>query len=112
MRWAPVYLWGAFLLFCTSIPSPPQPGFLPYADKLFHFTGYLILALLACRAKRGVDKRVFLYCALFAAADEVHQSFIPYRNSSLIDFSMNLLGLIIGFLFWRRLSLRLQPKQE
>lgn len=101
MRWFFVYVWASFLIFCTSIPSPPKVSLIPHLDKLFHFFGYLILALLVCMAKREANKKAFFYCTLFAVATEMHQVFIPTRCVSAVDFLFNVLGLLLGFFLWK-----------
>ena len=60
--------------------------------KLGHLTEYAILAMLFWRALRGATRwqtkmsMLFLIasigCAIFAASDEFHQSFVPSRTSS------------------------------
>src|SRR4029453_16128227 len=83
------------------------------ARKCAHVTEYVILALLLWRAFRSVPAlrtrtsivfgTVLLGCALFAASDEFHQTFVKSRTPSvhdvLLDVAGALLGLLIGASF-------------
>ena len=74
--------------------------------KLGHLTEYAILAALLWRAVRsGTDWKskswilflvVWTACAVFAASDEFHQSFVPSRTSSLHDVMIDICGALIG----------------
>jgi VanZ family protein len=85
------------------------------ARKCAHVTEYAILALLLWRALRSlavlrtktlmVFGAALLACALFAASDEFHQTFVKSRTPSLRDVLLDvggaLLGLLIGASFVR-----------
>jgi VanZ family protein len=74
--------------------------------KLGHVTEYAILAVLLWRALRsGQDRKmwilffaVWIACALFAASDEFHQSFVPSRTASAHDVMIDTCGALIGLL--------------
>src|SRR5262245_13581206 len=86
------------------------------ARKCAHVTEYAVLALLLWRALRSIPTLrlktlmlfggVLLGCALFAASDEFHQTFVKSRTPSgrdvLLDVGGALLGLLIGATFARR----------
>ena len=101
-----------------------KPGMSPKAiwtilvvlRKSAHVIEYTVLALLLWRALRSLPAlrtktlmvfgAVLLGCALFAASDEFHQTFIKSRTPSvrdvLLDVGGALLGLLIGVSFARR----------
>ena len=101
-----------------------KPGMSPEAiwttlvvsRKCAHLLEYTVLALLLWRAFRSVSTlraktlmvfgAVLLGCALFAASDEFHQTFVKSRTPSvrdvLLDVGGALLGLLIGASFARR----------
>ena len=74
--------------------------------KLAHLTEYTILAALLWRALRGgtrwqVKMSILFFvawiaCAIFAASDEFHQSFVPSRTASPTDVMIDALGALIG----------------
>ena len=76
--------------------------------KCAHVTEYAILALLLGRALRsGTALRVkmsmlfgtvLLGCAVFAASDEFHQSFVKSRTPSVRDVLLDIVGALIGLL--------------
>ena len=100
-----------------------KPGMSPKAiwiilvvtRKCAHVIKYTVLALLLWRALRSlptlrtktlmVFSAVLLGCALFAATDEFHQTFVRSRTPSvrdvLLDVAGALLGLLIGASFVR-----------
>ena len=85
-----------------------------------HVGEYVVLALLMWRALRwgiNVSMRmstlcavVLLGCALFAASDEFHQTFVASRGASatdvMIDSVGSIVGLLIGTAFERRRSIK------
>ena len=103
-----------------------KPGMSPEAiwtilvvtRKCAHVTEYAVLALLLWRALRSVPtlhaKTLLVFgaalfgCALFAASDEFHQTFVKSRTPSVRDILLDtggaLLGLLIGASFARRRS--------
>jgi VanZ family protein len=76
--------------------------------KVGHVTEYAILAILFWRALRGgeglrtrnwlVFFGAWIACALFAASDEFHQSFVPSRTASVHDVMIDICGALIGLL--------------
>jgi len=74
--------------------------------KCAHLTEYAILALLLWRAlRRGTSLKartsilfivVWLACAVFAASDEFHQSFVPSRTATLGDVLIDIWGALVG----------------
>jgi glycopeptide antibiotics resistance protein len=100
-----------------------KPGISPNAiwiilvvvRKCAHVTEYTALALLLWRALRSLPalhaKRLMVFwavlivCALFAASDEFHQTFVKSRTPSvrdvLLDVGGALIGLLIGASFSR-----------
>jgi len=90
--------------------------------KLGHVTEYAILAILLWRAlgdSKAFKRRIWILfalvwcaCAMFAASDEFHQSFMPSRMPSvddvMIDVCGALLGLAICWLFASRHSIGLE----
>ena len=78
------------------------------ARKCAHVTEYTILALLFWRALRSVPTLhlkplilfsvVLLGCALFAASDEFHQTFVKSRTPSVRDVLWDVAGALLGLL--------------
>jgi VanZ family protein len=74
--------------------------------KLGHLTEYAILAMLLWRALRsgtGWQMKISILfliaavaCAIFAASDEFHQSFVPSRTASPTDVMIDICGALVG----------------
>ena len=77
-----------------------------FVRKAGHLCEYAILATLLWRALRRAAHRerrmsilfvgAWLVCAIFAASDEFHQSFVPSRTASPNDVMIDALGALIG----------------
>lgn len=77
------------------------PALFPHQDKLLHMIQYLVLfvAMFLNRELFG-RKRPFrlmlLAGTLYAATDEIHQSFVPGRDCSAGDILADMAGLALG----------------
>ena len=106
LRWSPPIVWAAVILTLTSLPASqlaPVGAFaFPGADKLVHFGMYGVLGALVARAVgpaaagRALGP-VLVGMALFAAADEWHQRFVPGRSAELPDFAADVAGAAAGY---------------
>jgi VanZ family protein len=77
-----------------------------FVRKAAHLTEYAILAMLLWRAQRGSTpwqtKIPILFliasvaCAVFAASDEFHQSFVSSRTASAADVMIDIGGALVG----------------
>jgi VanZ family protein len=90
--------------------------------KLGHVTEYAILAVLMWRALRGgtvwksktsiLFTIVWIACAVFAASDEFHQSFVPSRTASFHDVMIDICGALIGLSICVALATRKVVKER
>ena len=66
---------------------------------------YVLLVIAFLTRREAFTPLLNLSCAVFAAlygiSDEVHQSFYPYRSSSLFDFVQDVIGISVCFYFIR-----------
>ena len=93
-----------------------------FARKLGHIFEYALLAIFLWRALRsGANLRVkisilvivvWFVCAIFAATDEFHQSFIPSRTASPNDVVIDIFGVVIGLTICMGFALRINRKSE
>src|SRR5215475_7891716 len=105
--WLPLLIWlGVIFLGSTELMSAEgtsrfitpfllwlKPGMSPQTiwtilvvvRKCAHVTEYAVLALL-------------LWCALFAASDEFHQTFVKSRTPSVRDIFLDVVGALVGLL--------------
>ena len=108
-QWRRMLLWGPALLYMTVIfysssQSDPAPALTGVVwDKLLHSSGYALLAILYARGLRGEGLTVWtialgaiLLTSLYAASDEIHQSFTPMRTMDVRDWLADSIGGIAG----------------
>ena len=111
--------WSGVILLFTSWPSPNVDLHVAGADKVVHFSLYAILGALVARALLTPRTRIGLLAALawmtvFGMLDEVHQYWIPGRETSVADWGADILGATVGLLaahLLLSLALRRQDQQ-
>lgn len=89
------------IFYLSSTPDPPLPQMVLHLwDKLLHLAEYLLLGFLWAAAVRGSIRRRLLLgwlaAGLFGLTDELHQSFVPGRDASLLDWIADALGSGLG----------------
>ena len=112
-HWVPVALYAGVIFFLSaqSHPEDQLPSFLlkDVSDKVLHAVEYGILALLCYRAFRwaagpAVARQAVVLAILTASAygitDEAHQLFVPFRESSWLDWLADTIGAVIGAVSW------------
>jgi len=109
--WLPAIFWMGLIFFLSSqteadMPHYPDGKWDWFLKKLAHMAEYGILTLLVWRAISGSigdqAKRRYIWvtpiiCAIYAASDEYHQSFIAGRRSSVLDVVIDTLGILLTF---------------
>jgi len=112
--WTPVVLYAGAIFYLSAQPYPEKqlPLFLleHVSDKVLHAVEYGILALVCYRAFRwGAGPLVarqalalaIVTASVFGITDEVHQFFVPFRESSWQDWLADTIGAVIGAMSWR-----------
>ncbi len=90
-RWLPAIGMMAIIFAASNTPGKALPDFGPVdviVKKAGHVLGYSLLALAYWNGLRFRKDRAwlaFLLAIVYAATDEVHQSFIPGRHPSWVD---------------------------
>ncbi|MBN2586756.1 MAG: VanZ family protein [Candidatus Fermentibacteraceae bacterium] len=90
------------IFYLSSQPSLSiVPPLFPNQDKVFHMLEYLFL-FVAMFTNRMVYRGPYPFGAMFAVGllyavtDEIHQSFVPGRDCSVLDLAADAAGLAIG----------------
>ncbi|MGH7731319.1 MAG: VanZ family protein [Candidatus Eiseniibacteriota bacterium] len=103
--WLPVLAYLGLIQFLGAQPELQVPMLFPNVDKVVHVLEYLVLGVLLARAFRAtLGVAVPIRTALTAvgvgltigAADEIVQSFVPGRMTSLNDLLADATGLLIA----------------
>ena len=110
--WLPLILYCLFIYIQSANPSPEQIPIFPYVDKVLHVTAYGILGILFYRAyqtlrlKDNIKMLMFLSvvsASLYGISDEIHQSFVPFREAEVADVIADILGAASGVLLYQLL---------
>ncbi len=108
--WLPVIIYAAVIFYFSSISGEDVPALFPCQEAVFHIAEYSILALLVSRALKAhkpatpyLRRSLWVMCLviLYAASDELHQSFVPNRDPSLLDIAYDSMGAFIMNIFYR-----------
>ena len=102
--WLPVALWAAVIFAFSSVPSLSTGlGFWDIVlRKLAHLGEFAILGALLARALGRAWPGVVLG-SLYAASDELHQTFVVGRVGAPLDWALDTVGVVAGVaLFLRR----------
>lgn len=90
-RWLPAIFMMAIIFYFSSRPGDALPDFhdLDYlVKKAGHVIGYSLLAISLWYALGEIPRRflsAWVLAVVFAAGDEIHQSFVPGRSATIID---------------------------
>lgn len=107
--WAPVLVYVAIIFVLSAQANLSTPLGFDKADKLMHMLEYGVLGFLLSRALRASARiRSALRVALIVVAvgsligvcDEIFQSFIPGRDSSVEDWLADFTGLLFAQLIY------------
>ena len=110
ISWVLVTSYMAIIFFLSTLPNPTMSHRIAGGGFFLHLIEYGVLGLLLSLAfvNSGVEKRLMLYVflagLLYGATDEIHQSLVPQRTSSLLDLTADGLGSLLGAFSFRRIS--------
>jgi VanZ family protein len=102
VRWGPALAWAAAIFTLSSFSRLPSP---PGTDKTHHFVAYGMLAAAIVwgftdrapgRTTWPVALGALLLASIYGATDEWHQSFVPGRDTSALDWAADTAGAAIA----------------
>ena len=115
--WLPAVLYAGMIFYMSSQSHPEEqlPSFVlkDVSDKVLHAVEYAGLAVLCYRAFRwaagpSVARQALVLAiitaSIYGVTDEVHQFFVPFRESSWLDWLADTTGAAVGALSWRFLK--------
>jgi VanZ family protein len=112
LYWLPLILYCLFIYIQSDHPSPEQIPTFPYVDKVLHATAYGIMGILFYRAyqtlrlKDNIKMLMFLSvisASLYGISDEIHQSFVPFREAEVADVIADMIGALSGVCLYQLL---------
>lgn len=111
--WLPAVLYAGMIFYLSSQSHPDEqlPSFVlkDVSDKVLHAVEYAGLAVLCYRAFRwaagpSVARQALVLAvvtaSIYGITDEVHQFFVPFRESSWLDWLADTAGAAVGALSW------------
>ena len=116
--WGPVCGYAGLIFYLSAQPHPEThlPFVTHFSDKVLHVIEYAVLGALCYRAIRGSGNDswrqqavpvAILLASSYGMSDEVHQAFVPFRESSWLDWLADTVGAALGVTAMRLLlSLR------
>ena len=114
--WGPVCGYAGLIFTLSSLPNPEKTLpelFQLLSDKALHGVEYAVLGGLCYRAFRwgtneSLAQRALLLAivasSLYGLSDELHQSFVPLRESSWLDGVADTIGSAAGAVLARWVS--------
>ena len=105
LYWLPLILYCLFIYIQSAHPSPEQIPSIPFIDKVLHCAAYGIMGILfyrACQTLRIKDNIHMLIlisvvsASLYGISDEIHQSFVPFREAEVADVIADIIGAFSG----------------
>lgn len=92
------FIWICYTIVFSVIKVPPDSRISRFhLDVVFHFSSYLVMAMLGASLIRWWT---VLPVTLIAGGTEITQRFLPYRTADWRDFGTNVLGMAIGLAVW------------
>ena len=109
-RWLPVFLWAVVIFALSSIQQITVAEFFLWdfaAKKVAHLGEYAVLYALILRAIEKKWVLSFFLTMIYAMSDEIHQSFVPGRTASILDFGIDLSGAnLAAYTIWKLNQIR------
>ncbi len=117
----PAILYSILIYFLSSIPQGnfPKLRLLDF-DKIIHLVEYLfygctlLLAFSRSKSEKVIKNSTSLSIItglLYAISDEIHQLWVPGRDCSILDFTADAVGLLLGiFLFHKLIQYRVEKE--
>ena len=105
--WGPAYAYAAFIFYMSSQSHPEEhlPLVTHFSDKVLHVVEYAVLGALCYRAlrvsrhdfwRRQAIPLAILFASMYGISDEIHQSFVPFREPSWLDWVADTIGGMVG----------------
>jgi VanZ family protein len=106
-----LFLYCLLIYWLSDQPALPMPMVFSFQDKIQHLIAYFIMAMLAWRSfqsmvgsTRMLALASVVFCSLYGVSDEWHQSFVPGRDVSALDWIADTLGAILAVFLLKKLS--------
>ena len=106
-----LFLYCLLIYWLSDQPVLPMPMVFSFQDKIQHLIAYFIMAVLAWRSFQIMVGSIrilavvsVVFCSLYGVSDEWHQSFVPGRDVSALDWIADTLGAILAVFLLKKLN--------
>ena len=110
LTWTLILVYASIIFIFSSMPCPPQPVeaedefirmLITTIEHIFEYSilGFLLLAGFRSGNGRMREKAILiaiLTATIYGITDEIHQFFVPNRDSSILDVLANGIGASLG----------------
>ena len=97
---ASLIFWISSLTLGSSTLTISLNAILYHIFAFFFFTGFLLISFVRGKRKSFVFFLTIIISMVYAISDEMHQFFVPFRNSSFFDFLLDFTGILLAFLIY------------
>lgn len=123
LAWLPALAWAGLIFIISAQPKETfqRLGFtgqaLSVGGHLIVYFVLMILLVIALRASTNLPNKqvyllAFLIVAIYGLSDEYHQSFVPGRTPTLVDWLVDLIGAGLALLVLLRWDRRQDAARE
>jgi VanZ family protein len=119
--WLPLILYCLFIYIQSANPSPEQIPSFPFVDKALHCVAYGIMGILFYRAYQTLRVRANIHmlmllsvvsASLYGISDEIHQSFVPFRDAEVADVIADVIGAFSGVYLYQLLVVSRSDRKQ
>lgn len=102
----PGIAFGVFIIILSSISIPEsiEPPKIELFDinYILHIIEFAVFGFLIFFgfSQKVKNKYIIIFLCFFALSDEIHQYLVPNRYFDIIDFFFDVLGGLLGYLFY------------
>lgn len=100
LKWLPAIFIMSCSWYLSSQPSIAHMPRFPHADKVVHFICFGGLCFWITFALKKKNITAIALSSVYGIIDEIHQSFVPGRSSSVFDWMADSAGSAAGFLLF------------
>lgn len=105
ISWAITIFGAASIFYISSLAFPIEKKQIDILPILYHISAFFFLALFLFissiqRKKIKLIPITIMLSILYAILDELHQYFVPGRNSSTLDVLLDTTGIAIASMFY------------
>ena len=121
LYWLPLIVYCLAIYIQSDLPSPEQIPSFEFSDKILHFLAYAVMGVLFYRAYqtlrikdnlRMLTLLSMLSASLYGISDEIHQSFVAFREAEVADVIADVIGAFSGVCLYQLLVVSRSDRKQ